>query len=363
MDETFLYQQIAADLRRRILDGELKPGDRLPSVRQLAEAWNCTVGTVQRAFQELAGQELIVSQAGRGTHVTARPPKDEGDTPLRRAALFHRAEGFLLEAITGGYSPAEVESAVRAALDRWRTVAQEPPHPSGTTVRCAGSHDLALTWLASRFPEIVPGYTLNLTFSGSLGGLIALAEGQADLAGCHLWDAERDDYNAAYVRRVLPGRRVALLTLAHRRLGLIVPPGNPRGLQNLEGLAEPGLRFANRQPGSGTRVWLDAQLRACGLEPNQIAGAEFKTHSEVARAVAEGQADAGLGLEAAALGYGLGFVFLRRERFDLAVPAENLERPPLQALAGWLQKPEAAQAIAELGGYDVRHTGQMTWVT
>jgi len=363
MENVYLYQQIAQAVRQAILSGELRPGDRLPSVRQMTARWGCTLGTVQRAYQELAHQGLVTSRAGQGTRVVESLPA-RGETPLRRATLIHRAEAFLLEVLTAGYSPAEVEQAVRQALDRWRAVAHKPEPPPVGGLRFAGSHDLVLAWLASHFEEIVPGYTLQLTFSGSLGGLIALAEGQADLAGCHLWDAETDTYNLPFVRRLLPGVRLALIALAHRRLGLILPPGNPAGLTSLADLAQPGLRFANRQPGSGTRVWLDARLRKLGLQAETIAGYQdvFMTHSEVARAVAEDRAQAGLGLEAAARSYGLDFILLSRERYDLVIPAASLEAPAIAGLLEWLRSPDSKDVFRSFGGYDPDITGSLEWV-
>ena len=362
MNEAYLYQQIAEAARQAILAVELKPGDRLPSVRQMTARWGCTPGTVQRAYQELARQGLVTSRAGQGTRVVERPPS-RAETPLRRANLVHRAEAFLLEALTASYAPAEVEEAVSQALDRWRVEAQKPsPSPGG--LRFAGSHDLVITWLGGHFAEIAPGYAMQLTFSGSLGGLIALASGQADLAGCHLWDVETDSYNLPYVRRVLPGMRLALLALAHRRLGLILPPGNPAGIAGLADLAQPGLRFANRQPGSGTRVWLDAQIHKLGLGAEAIAGCPevFHTHYAVARAVAEGQAQAGLGLEAAARSYGLDFILLARERYDLVIPATALETPPIPALLDWLRSPAGKDLIRSFGGYDSEISGKLVWV-
>ncbi len=356
-----LYQQIANSIRQDILDGRLRPGDRLPPVRETARRWRCTVGTVQRAYQELARQGLVVSRRGQGTRVageTAVP------TPLRRAALIHQAEGFLLRAVAEGYDPAEVEQAVQLALDRWRALMQEAPAPEARTLRFAGSHDLAVAAIAARFAAIAPGHTLRLAFTGSLGGLIALAQGTADIAGCHLWDAETDTYNAPFVRRVLPGRRVALLTLAHRRVGLMVAPGNPLGLSGLADLARPDVRFVQRPPGTGTRVWLDAQWRQLGIEgptPPQVV-AEAATHTELALLIADGRADAGLGIEAAARACGLDFVPLTRERYDLVVPAENRELPPVAALADWLTTPPARTLIADLGGYDTEETGKVKWV-
>jgi molybdate-binding protein/DNA-binding transcriptional regulator YhcF (GntR family) len=363
MDESHLYRQIAETFRQEILTGQLKPGDRLPSVRAVSARWNCTIGTAQHAYQELARQGLVTSRSGQGTRVVEQGPVPD-ETPRRRAKLVHRAEAFLLEVLTGGYTLDEVERAVRQAMDRWRMVEQEQIPKDEKTLRFAGSHDLAITWLAGHFPEIAPGYSLRLNFSGSLGGLIALAEGRADLAGSHLWDVESDTYNLPFVRRLLPGKRVALVTLARRRIGLIVPPGNPAQIKDLADLGRPGLRFVNRQPGSGTRVWLDFALRSAGVPAGQIQGYDVEkvTHSAVAQAVAEGQAGVGFGLEAAALSYGLDFIFLTYDRYDLVIPAAGMNAAPVQALLQWLGSPATRQVIESLGGYAADETGRVVWL-
>lgn len=363
MPESYLYQKIAESIRQEILNGELKPGDRLPSLRQMTSRWRCTTGTVQRAYHELAQAGLVVSRAGQGTRVVQHLPSVD-KSPLRRATLIHRTEAFLLEVLTAGYTQAEVEDAFRQALERWRVIAQQPDTTSENTLRYAGSHDLALAWLAGLFPEIVPGYHMQVRFTGSLGGLMALAGGHADIAGCHLWDSESDSYNTPFVRRLLPGARVALLTLAHRRLGLIIPKGNPKNIQGLNDLLIPGLQFINRQSGSGSRVWLDASLRQAGIEPVQINGYQDAkmTHSEVADAIAKGKADVGLGLEASARSYSLDFVLLTRERYDLVIPQNTFESEPIQALLNWLNGAKVKEGIQDLGGYDTSKTGQIEWV-
>jgi DNA-binding transcriptional regulator YhcF (GntR family) len=245
MDKTYLYLQIAEAIRQDIRNEVLRPGDRLPSVREMATRWNCTIGTIQRAYEELTRQGLVTSRPGQGTHVMAAIPATL-ETPLRRAALVHRAEAFLLKSLTAGYT----------CLVNWqfdgsgslRTLNHTPVHSAEQRLRFVGSHDPAVT--SSRpLCRLAPGETPQLSFSGSLGGLIALAEGEADLAGCHLWDEESDSYNIPFVRRLLPGQRVALLTLAHRRLGFIVSSANPVIVSTLEELAHSGLRFINRQRG------------------------------------------------------------------------------------------------------------------
>lgn len=364
MEEPILYQQIAASIRHQILTGEYKPGDRLPSVRALCTAWNCTPGTIQRAYAELAREGLLVSRAGRGTQVAGpiSQAKTLAQATLRRANLVNRSETFLLEALTAGYDLNDVQQAMDLAMDRWRTLDQVAPQPPAGALRFCGSHDLLINDLAHQFfGGRKPGLALQLSYAGSLGGLIALVEGRADLAGSHLWDAESDTYNLPFVRRLLPGQETLLVTLAHRRQGLILANGNPLRLAGLADLTRPGVRFVNRQPGSGTRVWLDAHLTRLGLAPSGINGYadERLTHSDVARAVAEGNADVGIGLEMAALAYGLDFVFLNLERYDLIVLAESPQMALIRPLLDWLASPAGRRFVEQHPGYDARETGQV----
>lgn len=363
MEETHLYQRIVEAVRQQILSGSLEPGDRLPSVRQMAVEWNCTAGTVQRAYQELASQGLVISRSGQGTRVI-KAVQAGGEPALRRANLVHRSEAFLLEVLTAGYTPDEVEAALRQALERWQIILSQPAPLQEQTLRFAGSHDLVMTWLAAHFTEIVPQATLQLGFTGSLGGLIALAEGKADLAGCHLWDEESSTYNAPFVQRLLPGKKVALVTLAWRRLGLILAAGNPARVTDLQDLVRPDIRFINRQAGSGTRVWLDSALRRQGIDSERINGYddERMTHSDVAAAVAEGKANVGFGLAAVARLYGLEFIFLVRERYDLVIPADSLELDGIAKLVDWLSGDQARKVISNFGGYATEETGLINWV-
>lgn len=361
-ETVYLYEQIANSIREDILEGRLQPGDRLPSVRLMTERWDCTIGTVQRAYKELGQQGLVTSRAGQGTSIIGVPANT--DTPLRKAELIHRAEAFLLEVITSGYSADEIEDAVRQAMERWQAIENQPPRPSSATIRFSGSHDIVISWLASHSIEIIPGYHIELNFNGSLGGLIALAEGAADLCGCHLWDEDTQSYNLPFVKRLLPNQRVALVTLADRRLGLILPAGNPLGIENLTSLAHNEVRFANRQNGSGTRVWLDARLQEAAIDSQRIRGYQkgLLTHSAVARQVAEGNADVGIGLEAAALSYQLDFIPLTNETYQLVIPAINFELAEVQALVRWLQTAPAKQLMSDIGGYLTNSSGEIHWI-
>lgn len=127
-------------------------------------------------------------------------------------------------------------------------------------------------------------------------------------------------------------------------------------------LARPGISWVNRQSGSGTRVWLDVQLKRAGVDPAVISGYEREetTHMGVARTVAEGRATAGLGIQAAATAYGLEFVRLGEERYDLVVPREHWGEETFEALRAVVGSSPFQQALLALGGYEVSHTGEET---
>lgn len=360
-DKGSLYLDIVEAVRQQILGGVLAPGSELPSVREMSTEWSCAPGTVQRAYHELTRLGLISTQVGQGSRVASRI---EAHSPLRRATLVNQIEAFILDVLAAGYSPKEIDDATREVLDRWEARTREPEKSSLQVIRFVGSHDPIVSLLARRFSELLPDCTLTSAFEGSLGGLMALAHHEAEIAGCHLWDGETGLYNAPYIRRLLPNQHVVMLTLAERRLGLIVPHGNPQKITGLADLTRKGIRFINRQWGAGTRVWLDAQLEQMALRATQIEGytREVATHLEVAAAIAQGQADVGLGVEAAALAYGLDFVLLTTERYDLIIPEETWNSPAIQVIAHWLASDEAKAAIVELGGYDTVHTGELEWV-
>ena len=362
-----LYEEIAEAVRRQIAGGDLQPGDRLPTVRDMAAQWGCTPGTVSRAYAILADEGLVSGRRGSGTRVAENPlPPDA--SPLRQANLLNQAERFLLECLAQGYSGPQIQSALSLAWARWQ--AQEAQEAAGATavptdrLRFSGSHDLTMNLLAQQLAQMHPGCALELSFRGSLGGLMALARGEADIAGTHLWDEATDSYNLPYVRRVLPGRRLALVTLAQRDMGFILPPGNPRGLRRVADLARNGVQWVNRQAGSGTRVWLDAQLARAEIAATAVPGYDTvkTTHMEVAQAIAQGEATAGLGLHAAATAYGLDFVPLTQETYQLVLPQEVYESAAGQALLAALRAPEFLAAVAALGGYDTAVTGETVWV-
>jgi putative molybdopterin biosynthesis protein len=236
------------------------------------------------------------------------------------------------------------------------------PDPGSKRLMVAlGSDDFALQLLTEEFNEMPGDFHIVASSVGSLDGLVALRQGLADVAGCHLFDAAADDYNVPYLRHLFPDRAVDVVTLAHREQGLMQASGDKRRIA-IEDLADSSVRFVNRNLGSGTRVWFDARLRELGVSHDRIKGydIELRTHGEVATAVASGAADIGLGVRAAAEEYGLEFTRLFTERYDLVFDADRAEGEDVRRLLDRLGSRALRRGIGGLLGYDASHTGEET---
>lgn len=229
--------------------------------------------------------------------------------------------------------------------------------PLAAAVVVAGSDDPLFRSLLRDLNRRPEQGLLAFAELGSAGGLRAVAGGLADLACCHL--GEEGEYNLPFLPRLAPGLRGRMVTVAHRRQGILTAPRNPLGLRTVADLARrPGVRIVNRQPGSGTRLLLDAELRRAGAEPESVAGykTEVSTHEEAALRVLRGEADAALACEWAGRQAGLGFVPLCEERFDLIVPREAGKRAA-GSLVEALRAPSFRRRGSAWPGYDLRETG------
>src|SRR5262245_6525565 len=224
------YHDLTAMLAERIASGELSSGSALPSIRELAAAAGTSPATVTRAYRELAAAGAIAIE------------------PRRKARV-----------IPGG------EIAARSVLR------------GGARFRLAGSDDPALSLLAARVPHAIS----LVGAPGSYRGLAALWSGRADGAALHLRH-HRGEYNAPFAPGVLAGRDPVLVHLWQREQGLIVPPGNPRGLDRIADLAR--VRVARRPMGTGTRTLLDRLLLDEGIDPDAVSGPTVELHLDVALA-------------------------------------------------------------------------------
>ena len=277
-------------------------------------------------------------------------------TPIQRGAgvimSLVRADGIVkIPRFSEG-----IDAGAQARVELLR-----PPEAIEGVAVAIGSHDLTLDLLASHLHRLHPELSLSSSNVGSLGGLLALARGEAHMAGCHLLDEHSGEYNIAYIRRYLKGHPVVVVNLVHRIQGLILPKGNPRGVSSLEDLARDDIMFINRQRGSGTRMLLDYKLRELGIAPDQVKGYERDeyTHLAVAAAVAGGRADVGLGILSAANAMGLDFAPLLSERYDLVIPAEHYESDVMQPVLEIIRGDEFRRAVDALGGYDTSAMGEV----
>jgi putative molybdopterin biosynthesis protein len=276
-------------------------------------------------------------------------------TPLPRGAgvltSLVRADGLLVvPAGQEGHHPGEqVQIELLRGLDE-----------ISRTIVAIGSHDLVLDLAASALRAEDPLVTLASSNVGSLGGLVALRDGLCHLAGSHLLDPATGEYTLPYLDRILGGTEVAVVRLLHRDQGLMVAASNPLGLAGIDDLARPGARYINRQRGAGTRVLLDYELGRRDISPDAIDGyaREEPTHLAVAAAIAAGRGDAGLGIMSAARAFGLGFVPVTREPYDLVVAADAMDSPLLAPLWALLRSDRFQAAVTDLGGYSTKEMGR-----
>jgi len=240
-------------------------------------------------------------------------------------------------------------SALHAELEKTFAVAFDPAH---LALPIFASHDDALVGL--RETAATQSLHLDLRFCGSVDAIRALNEGRCHVAGFHApWQPDAQSLVARTYKPLLRTGQHKLIGFATREQGLLVAPGNPRGLKRLEDLFQPGVRFVNRSQGTGTRLLLDQALQKAGLSTSELLGYghEENSHAAVAASVAAGQADAGLGIASAARVHGLDFVPLSQEHYWLVCLASALESPPVQQLRQLLGSPTWHQQLQGMAGY------------
>ena len=260
----------------------------------------------------------------------------------------------------------------QSLVEDWvkRSAEQHPTSQPNTAERVdldhglliAGSNDMLLDSLLDltgrRFPEYVL-YTSNL---GSFGGLTALKQARAHVALAHLRDQATGEYNVPFISQSDTRQSLVIVTLWHRRLGLVSRPGETR-IRSLAVVPQHQLRFVNRQPGSGVRWLIDQQLQQAQIDPHTLPGydTEAWTHWEVGLQILHQHADIGVAAQSVAQQLGLDFSEILEERFDLLVSKDVYFSKPVQALLEVLSSPALKDRAATLGGYDVRETGKLAY--
>lgn len=226
------------------------------------------------------------------------------------------------------------------------------------TIVSIGSHDLIIDYIDNilmKNHEKTGSVAARLSSAhvGSMGGIMALKRGETHIAPIHLLDEASGEYNQAYLDNYLATEKIALMKGVKRQQGFILPKGNPKKITSIKDLLQPGLIFANRQKGSGTRVLTDYLVKKSSIDSTQIVGynREMTTHMAVAAAVKSGSADVGVGVYSAAKAMDLDFLFIANEDYDFAIPEKYLQMPSIVAFLEVLDSPAFLQVLDDLGGY------------
>jgi len=316
-----------------------------------AQSYETVKATLSRRLvSSLKHREYVRVKVGRvGNRLIA--------SPLARGAgaamSLVRADGFCI---------IEQDSEGCQAGEEVAVVLCRPLSELDNTVVSIGSHDLILDVIADLLPNAYPGFHLSSTHVGSMGGLMALKNGEAHIAPTHLLDEETGEYNVPIIKELFGDQAMALIKGVGRTQGIMVSQGNPLGIAGVGDL--PRCRYVNRQRGAGTRVLLDYKLKAAGIEPDAISGydREAATHMAVAAAVRDGSADAGMGVLSAAKAMDLDFIPIGDEEYDFAIAVAHLDTPYVRAFISILSNPAILSKLDELGGYTADRCGEIVYI-
>ena len=246
----------------------------------------------------------------------------------------------------------------RRQIDAWLAAKSGVATHSERPAIIAGSHDPLLEWAARASAS-----GLAVLTCGSRAGIERLAHGNATVAAIHWRDEASGDDNVPLVRATLSGADVVVLEWARRTQGLLLAPGNPLRIRKLADLRSKRARVAPRQADAGSHRLLEYLLRKARVPIDEIVWLSRAAHAEsdLAAAIVEGRADAGLGIEAAAHGRGLAFIPLAVERMDLVMHRRDVFEAPLQALLGFARSPDFVAQARLLTGYDVANVGRVVF--
>ncbi|MDY7579849.1 substrate-binding domain-containing protein [Herbaspirillum sp. RTI4] len=293
---------------------------------------------VLRSAETLFGCSLTDSGRGRGTTLTPFADKLLWADRLVAARLSPTLDSLASELET------ELDKTVEGA---------------SRAVRLFASHGFAVAALLRQLKAIE--MPVEVRYRHSSDAIAALSRQECDLAGFSIPLGELEAPAVAHYASWLNKRSDCLIHLAERSQGLFVMPGNPKNITSLEALAHSGVRFVNRETGSGTRMLLEMMLARASISPNDISGFENTefTHSAVAAFIASGMADVGFGVQTAAQRFGLEFIPLIKERYFFALRGTTLNDPLMRVIVDILQSTQFRQVVDELAGYDGSKTGKI----
>ena len=218
--------------------------------------------------------------------------------------------------------------------------------------------DVVLDILANYLQQ--EGVSAARTYLNSFEGLLSLYQDKIQVAACHLYDGS--DYNASYVRSLMPGVPAVLVNVSYRTQGFYVQKGNPKNVRGWEDLKRGDLCILNRRVGSSARILLDTQLKRLGISAAGVRGYDkiMKSHLTMAAAVASGEADLAIGTERISRQMeGLDFIPLLEERFDFVIKKETVDSEPVKKLLATLRSPAFRSEVSHFSGNDYRDLGKI----
>jgi molybdate-binding protein len=204
------------------------------------------------------------------------------------------------------------------------------------------------------------GVELVLAHRNSSDALALLKAGCIHVAGTHLRDRVTGESNTPQISRIFRKNQVSVISFAIWEEGIVTATGNPKRIRGIEDLGRPDVSIVNREKGAGSRSLLDSSLKSAGIEPRMVQGYNriVRGHLAAAWQVDSGLADCCIATRAAARVFGLGFVPLVCERYDLAILRRHLQLGSIQKLLDTLGRASFRRDLESLGGYDAKIAGQ-----
>ena len=256
-------------------------------------------------------------------------------------------------------------------------IARSRHEHSTRPVKNIDTHSTLLTPVESKEPELIisgqdvvldilanylqqEGVNTARTYLNSFEGLLSLYQDNIHVAACHLFDGF--DYNASFVRSLMPGVPAVLVNVSYRTQGFYVRKGNPKNIKGWSDLGREDITVLNRRVGSSARILMDTQLKRLGISPSHVKGYGriMKSHLTMAAAVAAGEADLAIGTERISRQMeNLDFIPLLEERFDFVIKKEQLGTAAVQKLMKVLNMPAFRKEIAHFSGNDYRDLGKI----
>lgn len=227
----------------------------------------------------------------------------------------------------------------------------------------SGSNDPVLDMLQTALRKLHPEFYIFSANTGSREGLKALNAGYTDIAWSHLLDPDSGEYNIPYLGNFLPNIKPVVVNLFRRKIGLVAARENPLKVREFEDLTRKNVRFINRQTGSGTRLLLDHHLKRLNIPTTGIAGYEREvyTHFEVGLAILADEADVGIATIALAKLFGLSFIPITTESFDMILNRETYFDKGVQAFIETLRSDEFRSRSEAIADYEFNDSGKILY--